>query len=64
MFSSSTCRQILKSPDGTEAVFNITTGYATLFITAENFGDDVDVGIVSDSLTLTSRPLLPVMTHL
>ncbi|BFY99968.1 hypothetical protein BsWGS_03008 [Bradybaena similaris] len=44
---SSTCRQVLKNPDGTEAVFNITTGYATLFITAENYGDDVDVGIDS-----------------
>ncbi|XP_012943161.1 laminin subunit alpha isoform X2 [Aplysia californica] len=39
---SSLCRQVLKGEDGLEAVFDISSGYATLYFTG---GDGVDLAI-------------------
>ncbi|CAL1548003.1 unnamed protein product [Lymnaea stagnalis] len=41
------CRQVLKDYDGLEAIFNITTGYATLNISGKDPGKDLDVSIDS-----------------
>ncbi|XP_055884413.1 laminin subunit alpha-like isoform X2 [Biomphalaria glabrata] len=41
------CRQVLREPEGWEALFNITTGRATLYINSRGDGKDVDLYIDS-----------------
>ncbi|XP_059144333.1 laminin subunit alpha-like [Physella acuta] len=43
----SLCRQVIKDQNGFEAIFNITTGVASIYISAPDAGQDTDVSIDS-----------------